>query len=220
MSLIKEKAHFDDIDWCARLLNAPGTIVFPYWTRTAPTETSAIISLQHILFNKTLNNPDAVPHCIGFCEDPGNSHTRNTTPHDTDISPRLVVPSATLIFDLQPGVNGANSTVHGGLIAALADESMGNYLVQNRELYQEFSKHESIPAHIVDLANVVMFTVNMNVSLRKAISTPQVILVETRFRKIEGRKVFLDVFLTGEQGVEYARCEALWLTVAKEKASL
>lgn len=106
-------------------------------------------------------------------------------------------------------------------MATLLDEAMGSLIYINNRVFTEVvataADKARIPANVLDMQGVAMFTASMNVKLLKPLETPQVVVVTARLREISGKKVFLDVEVVGRGGVRFASCEGLWMSVGKGK---
>lgn len=120
-------------------------------------------------------------------------------------------------FDLRSGINGYNGTAHGGFIASIIDEAMGCLILVNHFLQRQVEADGGLPKSVLDLNGSQHFTASMAVHFLKPIRTPQSIIVTANLRAIEGRKMSIDVIATGEGGVEFAKCDGLWLSTSKEK---
>ncbi|KAK3938953.1 HotDog domain-containing protein [Diplogelasinospora grovesii] len=210
---------FKSIPWCADLLSRPDVVPFIPTCRLEG-EDAVRARTQDLLFRRSLNNAESVPHCIGFYRDPASAtmSTQSTTLASPLGTPTLYVNSASLLFDLRPGVNGFNGTAHGGLIASLIDEAMGSLILINHIVQGQHEKEgRSLPPGTLDLNNLRVFTASMNVRFQKPVPTPRIVLVTATFVKTEGRKIFLDVRVEDENGIENARCDGLWLSLPLQK---
>lgn len=209
--------HFKTIPWCAELISAPELREFTPTCRQPHSD--APVASRDQLFRKTLNHGDAIPNCIGLYQDPTKlSAAATTEPKPPQDGPTLYIKAATLLFDLKPGVKGYNGSAHGGLISSMIDEAMGslisiNYLTQATLE----AKGGRLPPGTLDLNSTRVFTAGMNVRFQKPVPVPGAVAVTASFVRIEGRKIAFDVRVTGERGVEFARCDGLWLSLPLEK---
>lgn len=216
-SLEELTSHFKSTPWCAKILSAPGIIPFPPPSRRDPNQLpTGSTPSQDQLFGRSLDNESGVPQFIGFYQDPFAA-TDSTS--DSIAHPDLpfLTKSASLIFDLRPGVNGFNATVHGGFIAAMMDEAMGALLFQNDVINREAKAQGLLPPSAKDFADLGYFTARMNVRLRRPIPTPSMVVVAATLDKVEGRKIFLSVVVRGETDEAYATCEGMWMSISKRK---
>lgn len=219
-SISAAKSHFEQIPWCAALLHQPGTVAFLPSFRLAEDAPFGTIPTQDQLFSRILHAKDAIPECIGFYRDPFPSDAgpgpQTAIASGGKPGSRLLLDSSTLIFDLQPGVNGFNGLVHGGLVATLMDEAVGNFLLLDSDLQLRAKARVELSPEIFDLGTVeALVTARMNVKFKRPIATPQSVVVSVSVRGIDGRKLTLDVTVKGENAVEYASCEALWVSIPK-----
>lgn len=208
------KRHFEAVPWCASLLNSSGTVTFNPPCRSPPDPAGLSISKDQ-LFRHILNKAEAVPACLGFYTHPSKAQL------ETDVSKpkasRLLLNSATLIFDLQPGVNGFQGWTHGGLLAALIDEAMGSYMYINYRVQAMEKLQQELPEDVMDLAAVNTVTARMDMKLKKPLRTPAVVLVKTSLVGISGRKLVVRSIIEGETGVQYAVCDATWVALPRER---
>ncbi|KAI1653681.1 HotDog domain-containing protein [Daldinia decipiens] len=222
-SLVEATHHFKSIPWCVALLERPGVITFTPTSRL-PEDPTGHSPTQDQLFRKTLNNADTVPHCIGFYQDPVSSDLdieespSASLGSSSQLSPKLFINSAPLIFDLCPGVNGYNGTAQGGFISSLIDEAMGNLIFTNYQVQgREEAQGRRLPRGVLNLNNARFFTASMTVRFLKHLPTPQTVVVTASLNRIEGRKMSLDVTVKNKHQVEFARCDGLWMSLPKEK---
>lgn len=204
--------HFKTIPWCAELISAPELVEFTPTCRQAHSD--APVASRDQLFRKTLNHDEAIPNCIGLYQVPSDPSTAASARDGLT----LYIESATLLFDLKPGVKGYNGSAHGGLVASMIDEAMGslisiNYLTQATLE----AKGQRLPPGTLDLNNTRVFTAGMNVRFQKPVPVPGAVAVTASLARIEGRKISFDVRVKGEGGIEFARCDGLWLSLPLEK---
>ncbi|KFY76835.1 hypothetical protein V499_03613 [Pseudogymnoascus sp. VKM F-103] len=206
--------YFKSIPWCAAILEKTGIVTFTPTCRLQE-DANGYCPTQDQFFRKSLRNDDAIPNCVGFYQDPF-SKTTSSPPSGSAL--RLLVNSSTLIFDLRPGINGFNGSAHGGLISALMDEAMGSMIFVNHEVYKDVEARKvTTPPNVMNLHGIAMFTASMNVRFQKPLATPHIVLVTATLNRIEGRKVFIDVTVKNENGVRFATCDGMWISVPKEK---
>ncbi|ROT37659.1 hypothetical protein SODALDRAFT_334778 [Sodiomyces alkalinus F11] len=220
----EDVSHFLSIPWCAALLAQPDVHTFVPTSRL-PEDDARHSPSRDQLFSKTLRDADAVPHCIGFYKVPSPDASPNATPHSAPITaasqaadPAFLVRSCSLLFDLRPGVIGFAGSVHGGLIASLIDEAMGNLFLANHYAQGcEMEANRPLPPGTIDVDNARFLTANMTVRFQRPLPAPKVVVVTSSLDRIEGRKLFLAVTITDEHLVEFAKCEGMWMTVPRER---
>ncbi|KAI1390195.1 HotDog domain-containing protein [Hypoxylon trugodes] len=206
MANSRDQAKFEAIPWCAALIHAPDVVTFVVPSRIVGESIEP--RSQDQLFRRTLQNDDAIPNCLGFYQDP------KVLPDDG--SPFLLS-SSSILFDLRPGINGFNATAHGGLIAALMDESMGSYLIICDQLHKQKKAKGLLPATSEGFDKLGFATSRMDVRLRKAIKTPQIVVVTTHLAETNGRKVHFRVEAKGQKGEVYATCDGTWTSFPRGK---
>ncbi len=124
---------------------------------------------------------------------------------------------SSIIFDLRPGVNGFNGTVHGGLIVALMDESVGAFLFMNDKLHKQKKADGLLPPTSKGFEDVGFVTARMDTRLIKPIYTPQIVVVMSHLAEVNGRKVRFRVVVKGDKGQEYATCDGTWISFPRGK---
>lgn len=179
---------------------------------SAPDPAGISIS-QDQLFRHILSRPDAIPACIGFYHRPTEASKQNISQSST--SSRFLLESASLLFDLQPGVNGFQGTVHGGFFAVLMDEAMGSLIYHCYLLQAKEKAKGKLPANIMDLENVNFVTAGIDMKLKKPLPTPKVVLVKATVSELSGRKLVLHTTIEGEEGITYAECHGTWIAIPK-----
>lgn len=152
-----------------------------------------------------------MPHCLGFYEDPA------TIASSTSEGIGFILSSLSLLLDLQPGLNGFNGTVHAGCTGSLLDEVMGSLIFWNHMLYQREVARGRVPSNVLDVGKARVFTAGMNIRLQRPIPTPSIVVATASLDRVEGKKIYLGVRLWGEKGVEYAKCEGLWIMASGGK---
>lgn len=208
------KLHFDAFPWCASLLGSPDIVTFNPPCRSPPDPAGISISKDQ-LFRHVLNRVEAVPACLGFYTRPSQVDSGFGDSRPT--ASRLPLDSATLIFDLQTGVNGFQGWTHGGLLAALIDEAMGSYFYINYRLQAEAKLQRALSVDMMDLTAVNTVTARMDIKLKKPLPTPAVVLVKTTLVGISGRKILVWTTIEGETGVQYATCDGTWIALPRER---
>jgi acyl-coenzyme A thioesterase PaaI-like protein len=211
--------YFTAIPWCKALLHRPGVENFVPPCREAKTETERRpYRTQDVLFTQTWNNATTIPHVIGFYE---RRETERYSYHPsmgrTNSAQRLLVGSISLVFDLQPGLTGFNGSVHGGVIMTLIDETMGSLILVNCQKCSEMMKSEPLPADVLDTTGAGYVTAELDLRFQRPLIAPTAAVVTASLDRISGRKVFINVSVTGRGGVEYAKCSGMWMAIPAEK---
>ncbi|KAM5371231.1 hypothetical protein ACJZ2D_008151 [Fusarium nematophilum] len=208
------KQHFEAVPWCATILRSPDIVTFNPPCRSPPDPAGLSISKDQ-LFRHTLNRADAVPACLGFYSRPSEAPAEPGASKPK--ASRLLLDSATLLFDLQPGVNGFQGWTHGGLLALLVDEAMGSYIYITYRLQAEEKLRGRLPPDVMDLAEVNTVTAGMDMKLKKPLPTPAIVLVKATLVEISGRKMLVRTTIEGETGVQYAVCDGTWVALPRER---
>jgi hypothetical protein len=147
-------------------------------------------------FKKTINTHDTVPRVLTFMRKP------DITSNNEDRSPE---PDFVVFAQLESGINGWEDTAHGGLLAALFDESLGLCA----EGYRVFNKSSNETG--------TLYTATLDVSYRAPVLTPSVMQIQTWVRRREGRKWFLEAKMLDQDGAVRAEAKSLYVS---ERATL
>ena len=101
-------------------------------------------------------------------------------------------------------LNAHPNLLHGGVIASILDSTLGN----------------AIGVQFPDGA-LRMFTVQLNITYKKAVPTPGTVMARSWVTKVEsdGRKIWAAGIIEGEGGVVHATAEGMWLK-AKDKSKM
>lgn len=101
------------------------------------------------------------------------------------------------ILQLRGGLNGFPNTCHGGIVATILDEIMG-------ELINVNLKHRAI-------MRTSYMTAYINTTYVKPVRTPSTILARGRISKIDGRKLLATAAIEDGEGTVLAKAEALFI---------
>ncbi|KAF8053825.1 thioesterase superfamily protein [Tricharina praecox] len=100
-----------------------------------------------------------------------------------------------LLVSLGTGMNGHGGILHGGIVSTLLDMATGSAVV------------------------ALAFTAYLNVTFRKPVPTPSVVLCRGWLVRREGRKLFIRGTVEDGEGGVYAEADSLFVEV-REKAKL
>ncbi|KAI1461356.1 HotDog domain-containing protein [Annulohypoxylon moriforme] len=214
-------AHFQAIPWCAALLSDPGNV------QVAVPDRHPLPKGESNFVHKVINTPDTVRACVTFIRlvKPPRSKAKSSSPNseaskinnsedakapkekpkaaserpaiyggggrENGEDPRnpflLLHALAELGVDCQsfPGI------MHGGLYGVLLDEVMGT----------------AANSQTTNGAFTVRFTTNF----RRAVRTPQIVLIRGRVVRKEGRKIHVRGTIEDKDGNIMAEGDGLWL---------
>lgn len=207
MASAKDLDHFLSIPWTRTLLAAPSTKTFPLASRIPLSRDGS----QDVLVRRILNTSETMPHILGF-------YTSTLTPSSAPNSPNFLIPSCTLLFQLEEGLKGYNGITHGGFLGTLIDEAMGNLMVINRGLLSSLPSSQRNSIDVLDWEANAMLTAGINIRYLKPLVLPATVAAVASLNRIEGRKVVFDVVIRGEgEGEMFVKAEGIWLSVPKEK---
>ncbi|KAI1083489.1 HotDog domain-containing protein [Whalleya microplaca] len=226
-------AHFKAIPWCAALLasrqNLHGTVAVP--------DCHPLPSGEASFVRKTLNNASTVRACVTFLRaSPSSSSSATSSSASSSISttpergaedttaagtgasggrgssilssggggkaagedPRTPFLLFHALVDLGEDCNSYKGTLHGGLYAVLMDEVMGT--AANFQTGEGGVEHGA-------------YTVSFTTRFRRAIRTPQIVLVRGRVVRKEGRKIWVKGVIEDKDGNVMAEGDGLWLAM-------
>ena len=107
------------------------------------------------------------------------------------------------LLALGRGINGHTNIAHGGLIAAILDETMGMLVTLHRS------------------PGMSGYTAFINVRFRKPLPTPGTVLCRTWLEtKSDGRKMWLRGTVEDGQGGLFAEAESLWIEIERKVEKL
>lgn len=193
------------------ILRDPSTLPFLPPSRPDPDQPSVgngYVSRDQ-LFKHLLDNERAIPHYIGFCQDPFRDPARGFP----DLP--FICKSTCLVLELRDGLHGFNGTVHGGLTCAIMDEAMGTLLFQNDLLNREAKAKGLIPTGTQGFPPAA--TAGMNVRYRHPLPTPKIVLVTASLERIEGSKTHMRVVVKDKEGQEYASCTGSFIALSNTR---
>jgi len=156
---------------------------------------------ENALFAQTLRTPSAIRACASFynfpTSFPSSSSSSSPPPSPSPAHPHGTIPETRMVLHLGSGLNVLPDICHGGLLALLCDEVMG--------LLMTF--HED--------AQTV--TARLNITYRRPVPTPGLVLSRARLVKREKRKMWVEGEVEDGEGGIFASAEALFVEL---KASL
>ena len=208
----KDIAHFTSIPWTRTLLTQPNLTTFTLASRLSIPQDEPPDSItrrsQDELVRRILNTPETIPHILGFYTTPSSSSSTST--------PNFPIDSCTILFDLREGLKGYNGITHGGFLATLLDEGMGNLMVINRSYLSSLPPAKRKEVDVLNWEKNAMLTAGINLRYLSPIVLPNTVAVVTKVKGIEGRKVVFDVEIRTE-GEVCVKAEGVWIAVPKSK---
>lgn len=148
-------------------------------------------------FNKTINSDDTVPRVLALMRKDYSLKSPSTGNEDLDPSQVPEEPHFVVCYQLGSGVNGYVNTAHGGVLAALLDETLGLCA----ETYRAFVSSE--PEHLL--------TAKLEVSYHSPVPTPGIIIIKAWVKRKEGRKWFLEARILDQEGTLKAIAKSLYV---------
>jgi acyl-coenzyme A thioesterase PaaI-like protein len=196
--IAKLQVSQEDIDFFS---NMPFTR--PYMDNMSPYQPVPFVSrydkgdLSDKFFNKAIKSNDTIPRALAFMRKPGSLHSPPTDDDGIDLSQSAENPFFITFCQIESGVNGYINTAHGGVLAALFDETLGFCA----EAYRVFVASEG--GHLL--------TAKLEVSYRSPVPTPSAVVIKTWVRRKEGRKWFLEAQLLDKDGSLKAEAKSLYI---------
>jgi acyl-coenzyme A thioesterase PaaI-like protein len=173
--------YFRAIPWCARLIDDPNFDIAP--DRGQGQKIGSGHTSMHVdpFFTETIRYNDGLQDLICL--------NRRVRADEPDSKHEFIV-----LMRVGRGIMGQYPISHGGFLAAVLDEVCGRVLGMNR-----LDKGQG------------MKTAYLNVSYRKPVVVPGVILATARLVKTEGRKMFVSAAIKDASGDACTTAEALFV---------
>ena len=183
-----DSAYFLNIPWCASLLQDPSYVLIPTGSRQPKPS-----STEDTAFAETLNTKATISAYQEFYKKPASGAAE--------------ISELCTLLSLGYGVNGHAAICHGGILAAILDEVMGNMLTRSTQIGNEKIARDH-------------FTVYLTTTYVKPVRTPQVVLAKSWIKDVQGRKYYTEGVILDEAGTILSKGEALFVGVLESKAKL
>lgn len=176
-------AHFNTIPWCSTLINAPNTTILHQLPRGGPA--------SDMFWTRTLRDQDTIKGVITIIS--------------SELAPEYPrIKSSITFYSFGSGVVSHKGMCHGGLTYTLFDEAMGTFvgLVEDIEAQENegYIKKSS-------------FTLKCEVTYKKPVPAPGVVLVRSTLDGIEGKVRRVIGTLEDEKGNVLCEAKGEWLAV-------
>ncbi|EFQ33212.1 thioesterase superfamily protein [Colletotrichum graminicola] len=188
--------HFLGIPWCATLLDEPGTIC-----NTAPSRFQKA-STEDQLISTTLRTEETIAAFVMFYKRPSSSAMETAPAVAADGEGSNVIRELKALLTLGAGVNGFANVLHGGIVATVLDETIGNIFPINET--------EGL------MPSGSYMTAYLNVTYVRPVETPQTILCVAEVVRVKGRKWWVRGRIEDREGRVLAKAESLFVRL-KEK---
>ncbi|KAI1409806.1 HotDog domain-containing protein [Hypoxylon sp. FL1857] len=206
--------HFESVPWCGEVLRAPGVVPFVPCSRLDPQQLpEGALPSRDQLFRRLLDNDEGVPYILGFYRDP------LLQPESALKAANLpfLAPSISILFELRSGLSGFNAFAHGGFIGTMMDEVMGTLLFQNDLVNRDAKAKGLIPASAKDFTTTGYVTAHMEISYRKPLVIPRIVVATATIDRSEGRKAYMNVVIKDGDDREYAIGRGTWISIPRPK---
>lgn len=175
------KTELSKIPWCAQLLGDKNLDVYVSPSRSLKKDGT------DRAFSTILNTRDTIAAYLALYQKPE--------------VPDTLITELKAIITLGNDLCGFANVCHGGIVATLLDETMGELINVNH-------KHRTI-------RRTSYMTAYLNTSYRKPVSTPGTILIRARITKYDGKKIFITATVEDGQGTVLTQCESLFIGLRK-----
>jgi Thioesterase superfamily len=207
-------AHFEASSWLSPYLQNSLYEPVPTFSRVLkPTG-------EDYFFSTTIRTERTIPHLISLklknLVIPPNNEKGHPYNKTTDFSAKTQTglsapvpehPDCIYLIALgKGGLDGHPSTMHGGMLCAILDETMGLTVMLH------YTKHSPIPDERESL-----YTVKLDTTYRAAVPTPGDVLVRCWVTRREGRKFFSRGQICSREGVVMTEAEGLWVESKKKE---
>ncbi|KAK1980171.1 thioesterase superfamily protein [Colletotrichum cereale] len=194
-------AHFQAIPWVAEELSEPNIIIREPANRIFDPDLRAFE-----FWSSTLHSATTVPFFISVYQLPPGSDKEALNAENVDLrisGPQFVF-TARSFLTLGRGVSTITKNLcHGGVVASIFDECAGAICWINK-------------AHGF-LEFLPQVTQSLNISYMKPVPTMATIAVTAVLRKVEGRKLIVDLTLADKAGNVPAEAEAVFISIKKRE---
>ncbi|KAJ5526033.1 hypothetical protein N7494_012683 [Penicillium frequentans] len=188
----------EDVDFFAKM-----PFVRPYLDKSSPYQPVPFVTRYEKgdssdkFFNKAINSNDTIPRVLAFMRTGYALRSPPTNNESSDQSQGLEEPHFVTFCQLESGLSGYINTTHGGVLAALFDETLGLCA----ETYRVFVSEEQEN----------LLTARLEVSYHAPVPVPGVIVIKTWVKKKEGRKWFLEAQLLDQESSLKATAKSLYI---------
>lgn len=153
--------------------------------------------LSDKFFNKAINSNDTIPRVLAFMRKEYSLQSPPTGSEGSDQPQGLEEPHFVTFCQLESGVSGYVNTTHGGVLAALLDETLGLCAETYRVFVSDEQEH--------------LLTARLDVSYHSPVPTPSVIVIKTWVKKKEDRKWFLEAHILDHEGSLKVTAKSLYI---------
>ena len=165
---------------------------------------------EDYFFSTTIRTESTIPHLISLKlknliapEKIENSSAKTQTGLSAPVPEN---PDCVYLISLgKGGLDGHPNTMHGGMLCAILDETMGLTVMLH------YTKHTPNPDQRESL-----YTVKLDTTYRAAVPTPGDVLVKSWVTRREGRKFYSRGQICNQAGMVMTEAEGLWVESKKK----
>lgn len=202
-------AFFKSVAWTSQLLDDP-----KYETIRWPSREPKTPSTEDELLSGTLNTKRTIANTLVLIRKTLLTGPVKSGAHSSE-SPKpsgeaLSDPEVIVLLDLGAGLCGFRDTLHGGIACTLLDESLG--------VCVELHRHRRT-LHAMGQSNDLteLYTAYLNMSYRRTVTLPAVVMIKCCLERTEGRKWYLKGQLCDAEGQVCTEAEGLWVAARSQK---
>ena len=197
-----DEAYFHSIPWCSNILSTlKGCTITNIDSRNAKPNG------EDSLFAETLRTPETINAALAFFRTPSVDEMLKFAQSIQRRDRGPIIPPINeigLFLSFGDGLNGYPFVLHGGLIAAIFDEIPGAMLILN---YIQLGRN-LVPREVNNSV-----TASLSIKYLQRVATPGVVLVRSRFDRVQGRRMFAQSWIEDEHGAKLAEAELMFVTL-------
>ncbi|KAJ5234830.1 uncharacterized protein N7469_003998 [Penicillium citrinum] len=153
--------------------------------------------LSDTFFNRAINSNDTIPRVLALTRKEYSLQSSPTTDEESGQAEGREEPHFVVFCQLESGVNGYINTTHGGVLAALLDETLGLCAETYRVFVSDEQEH--------------LLTARIEIDYHSPVPTPSVIVIKTWVKRREGRKWILEAHILDHEGSLKATAKSLYI---------
>ncbi len=174
----QDLAHFSSIPWCNEHLQQPNLTIL------TPSSRQVKASKLDSLFSRTLSTPETISSFLLLHETPANNSA--------------LVTELKLLVTLGSGLNSYPGVCHGGIVATLLDEAVGQLVRVN-------NARGTLSGNFM--------TAYLNTTFKRPVPAPGTVLVTARVTQRKGQKLYVESRIWDEHSVSLAKTDTLYMKI-------
>jgi thioesterase superfamily protein 4 len=212
VSIMDAIAHLSKTSWCRALIEDPA------WTPTKNETRVPKASTEDSFFAETLGTQRTIRNYLTL---------RPSQPSEDQDAPEWS--EVRTIVELGDGLNGHPEICHGGFVATMLDEVLGQLVIENlprrtrKARDKGLGPHEGMNVFTVCESPRAMWQQNswltdadLNTNYRRPVPTPGIVLCTARHVRQERSKTYVTGTIEDGQGTIYATAESMFIEVRSQ----